>query len=82
VLGFEMADDRLDGGPAAQFALDLGRHSSLLAGDEDLELMIGRRIVAAVSLVGEDIPSIPEKTPIPSVTWDGQGGESWKRPMK
>ena len=31
-----------------------GRHPSLLAGDEDPELVIGRRIVAAISLVGED----------------------------
>lgn len=54
VLGLEMADDGFDGGPAAQFALDLGRHPSLLAGDEDPELVIGRRVVAAVSLVGED----------------------------
>ena len=38
VLGPEMADDGLDGGPAAQFALDLWRHASLLAGDEDPEL--------------------------------------------
>ena len=29
VLGLEMADDGFDGGPAAQFALDLGRHPSL-----------------------------------------------------
>jgi hypothetical protein len=26
VLGFEMADNGFDGGPAAQFALDVGRH--------------------------------------------------------
>ena len=31
VFGFEMADDRLDGGAPAQLAFDLGRHSSLLA---------------------------------------------------
>jgi hypothetical protein len=54
VLGLEMADDGLDGGPAAEFALDPGRHPSLLAGDEDPELVIGRRVVAAVSLVGDD----------------------------
>ncbi|SIO37344.1 hypothetical protein SAMN05443247_04553 [Bradyrhizobium erythrophlei] len=48
VLGFEMADDGLDGGPAAEFALDLRRHPSLLPGDEDPELVNGRRIVAAV----------------------------------
>jgi len=54
VLGLEMADDGLDGGSAAQFALDPGRYPALLAGDEDPELVIGRRVVAAVSLVGED----------------------------
>jgi hypothetical protein len=57
VFGFEMADDRLDGGPAAQLAFDLGCHAPFLAGDEDPELVIGRRVVAAVSLVGEDILS-------------------------
>src|SRR3981081_1499310 len=54
MLGFEMADDGLDSGPAAQFALDPGRHPSLLAGEEDPELVIRRRVVAAVSLVSED----------------------------
>src|SRR5688572_10928609 len=54
VLGLEMADDRLYGRPAAQFALDPGRYPSLLAGEEDPELVIGRGIVAAVSLVGEE----------------------------
>src|ERR1700682_6742014 len=48
VLGLEVADDGLDGGPAAQFALDPGRHPSLLAGHEDPELVIGRRVMAAV----------------------------------
>jgi hypothetical protein len=38
VLGFEMADDGLPGGPAAEFALDPGRHPSLLAGGETLNL--------------------------------------------
>jgi hypothetical protein len=46
-----MTDNGLDGGPAAQVALDLGRRPSLLAGDEDPELVIGRRVVAAVSLL-------------------------------
>ena len=54
VLGFEMADDGLDGGSTAQFALDPGCHPSLLAGDEDPELVIGRSVVATVSLVRED----------------------------
>ena len=67
VLGLEMADDGLDGGPAAQFALDLRRHPSLLAGDEDPELVIGRRIVAAISLVGEDARDgvADERSPCP-----------------
>ena len=52
--GFTGGDDGLDGRPAAQFTLDLGRHPSLLAGDEDPELVIGRRIVAAISPVGEE----------------------------
>jgi hypothetical protein len=51
MLGPEMADDRLDGGPAAQFTLDGGRYPSLLAGEEDPELVIERCIVAAISLV-------------------------------
>ena len=54
VLGLEMADDGLHGGPAAQFALDLRRHPSLLTGEKDPELVIGRRIVAAIARVGED----------------------------
>jgi hypothetical protein len=54
VLGFQMTDHGFDGGPAAQLALDPRRHASLLAGDEDPELVIGRRVVAAVPLVGED----------------------------
>src|SRR5436189_1937006 len=54
VLGFEMADDGLHGGPAVQFALDLWRPPSFLAGEEDPELVIGRRIVAALALVRED----------------------------
>lgn len=54
VFGLEMADDGLDGGPAAQFALDLRRDPSLLVGDKDPELVIGRCIVAAIALVGED----------------------------
>ena len=54
MLGFEMADHGLDGGPAAQLAFDPGRHPTLLAGDEDPELVIRRRVVAAVALVREN----------------------------
>ena len=69
VLGLEMADDRLNGGPAAQFALDLGRHTSLLAGDEDPELVIGGRIVAAVSFVGEDArDGVANEAPMSGIT--------------
>jgi hypothetical protein len=35
-------------------ALDRRRHPSLLAGDKDPELVIWRRVTAAVSFVGED----------------------------
>ena len=49
-----MTDDGLDGGSPAHLAFDLGRHASFLPGDEDPELIIGRRIVAAITLVGED----------------------------
>jgi hypothetical protein len=34
MLCFEMADDRLDGRPAAQLAFDLGCYAPFLAGDE------------------------------------------------
>ena len=54
MLGFEMADHGLDGGPAAQLAFDPARHPTLLAGDEDPELVIRRRVVAAVALVREN----------------------------
>jgi hypothetical protein len=49
-----MADHGFDGRPAAQFAVDLGRDASLLTGDEDPELVLRRRVVAAVALVRED----------------------------
>jgi hypothetical protein len=54
VLAFEMSDDGLYGGPPSHLAFDLWCHAPLLAGDEDPELVIGRRIVAAVSLVGDE----------------------------
>jgi hypothetical protein len=41
-----MTDDGLDGGSPAHLALNLGRHAPFLPGDEDPELIIGRRIVA------------------------------------
>jgi hypothetical protein len=54
VLGLEMADHGFDCRPAARLALDRRCHAPFLARDEDPELVIGRRVVAAVSLVGED----------------------------
>jgi hypothetical protein len=49
-----MSDHGLNSGPPSHFPFDLWRHAALLAGDEDPELVIGRRIVAAVSLVGDE----------------------------
>ena len=54
MLGLEMADHGFDRGPAAKLALDLGRHPTLLAGDEDLELVVWRCIVAAIPFVRDD----------------------------
>ena len=54
MLGLEVPDDGFDGGPAPHLAFDLGCHTPLLTGDEDPELIVGRRVVAAVSLVGDD----------------------------
>ena len=39
VLGFEMADNGLDGGPAAQFTLDLGRHPLLLCSCAEMKTL-------------------------------------------
>src|SRR5260370_11160245 len=47
-----MADDRLAGRAAAHLSLDLWRHPSLLPGCIDFELVVGRRVVAAVSGIG------------------------------
>jgi hypothetical protein len=49
VLVLEMADHRFDGGAAAHLAFDLRRDTALLLGRVDLELVIGRRVVAAVA---------------------------------
>ena len=48
-FGLEVSDDGLDGGAAAQFALDDTEDAALLAGDEDMTGIL--RVVAAVSLV-------------------------------
>jgi hypothetical protein len=48
-FGFHMAYHGLDGGAAAQLALDGAEHAALLPGDEDTVRV--SRIVAAISLV-------------------------------
>jgi hypothetical protein len=47
-----MADDGLDGGAMPHFSFDLLGHAALLLGCVDFELVIGRRIVAAISGIG------------------------------
>src|SRR5271170_3561350 len=54
MFAFGVADDRFDGGASAQLAFDVFGDAPPLAGDIDLEAMIGRRIVAAVATVGDD----------------------------
>ena len=48
-FGLQVSDDGLDGGAAAQLALDETEDAALLAGDEDATRIL--RVVAAVSLV-------------------------------
>src|SRR5215470_3080039 len=52
MLDFDVADDRLDGGAPPHFAVDFRSDAPLLLGSVDLELVIGRRVVAAISGVG------------------------------
>ena len=52
VVFLEMADDRLDGGAAFHLSFDGQRHATFLPGRVDFELVLGRRIVAAVSGIG------------------------------
>ncbi len=52
VLILEMADDGFDGGAASHLSFDLRGHPSFLPGCIDFELVLGRRIVAAVSGIG------------------------------
>ena len=51
-FGLEVSDDGLDGGAAAQLALDDTEDAALLAGDENTTGIL--RVVAAVSLVDID----------------------------
>lgn len=54
VLGFQVADDRLDRRPALEFAFDRLGDAPLLPRDEHAELMGRRRIVAAIAAIGDD----------------------------
>jgi hypothetical protein len=54
VLGFGVSDDGPDRRAAPEFALDRFGDASLLAGDIDLELVVGRGVVAAIAAVGDD----------------------------
>lgn len=48
-FALHVADDRLDGGAAAEFTFDRAEDAALLPGDEDATRALGR--VAAISLV-------------------------------
>ena len=54
VLCLGAADDRFDRRPAAEFAFDGLGDATSLARDIDLELMVGRGVVAAIAVVGDD----------------------------
>jgi len=54
VLGLEMTDYGLDGRTPFHLAFDLWSDAALLPGGIDLELVIGWRIVHAVSGIGDD----------------------------
>jgi hypothetical protein len=49
----KVADDGLDSGAPFEVALDLRRDAALLAGRVDLELVIGRGVVAAIGGIGD-----------------------------
>src|SRR5262249_28055550 len=49
----EMADNGLMGGPSFELSVDLRREAALLAAGVDLELVIGRGVVAAIAGIGD-----------------------------
>jgi hypothetical protein len=53
VVFLEVTDHRLDGGAAFELTLDLRRAAPLLAGRVDLELVIGRGVVATIAGVAD-----------------------------
>ena len=54
VLGLGVANDRFDRRAAAEFALDGLGDAASLAGDIDLERVVGRGVVTAIAAVGDD----------------------------
>ena len=54
MIGLGVTDDRFDRRAAAESALDGLGEAASLAGDVDLELVIGRSVVAAIAAVGDD----------------------------
>jgi hypothetical protein len=54
VLCLGVADDRFDRRPAAEFTFDALGDAAPLARDVDLELVVGRGVVAAIAAVGDD----------------------------
>jgi hypothetical protein len=62
---FHVADHRLDGGAASQFALDDAKDAALLSRDEDATRMW--RVMAAISLVDigalDRSPGLPKEGP-------------------
>ena len=49
MLGFHVADDRLNGGPSPQLAFDVLGDVALLTRDINLEAMRSRRVVTAIA---------------------------------
>jgi hypothetical protein len=77
VIFLEMADDGLDGGAASHLSFDLWGHPSLLLGCIDFELVIWRRVVAAVSGIGmepfdrtaDELLDASQRMPVIGIAW-------------
>ncbi len=54
MLGFEVSDDRLDGGAASELSFDLIGDASLLAAVEGLQAVFVGGVVAVIAGVGDD----------------------------
>ena len=77
MLALEVADHQLDGGAAAQFALDGTGETPLLAGDEDPEAAGQLGVVAAVAAIGDDTLEVGPKWASPVVQRRGAVQESY-----